>query len=85
MQALRLAWPRGQDLTKFDMWKSMSPSDLCTNNVPAISLEKYTEQSHIYFASGRAAVAQKLHPLKDHSSVRSHLVIGDLLAKKVGW
>ena len=36
-------------------------SDLCTKNVPATHLEQYLGQLNIYFADGRAAVAQQLH------------------------
>ena len=35
-----------------------NPSDLCTKNVPIALLEQYLGQMNIFFADGRAAVAQ---------------------------
>ena len=36
-----------------------NPSDLCTKNVLVTLLEQYFGQLNIYFADGRAAVAQQ--------------------------
>ena len=53
-----------------------NPSDLCTKNVPVTLLEQYLGQLNIYFADGRAAVAQQLHAL-----VITHPGGGALLSK----
>ena len=41
--------------------RSQNPSDLRTKNIPVALLEKYSGQLNIYFATGRAAVAQQRH------------------------
>ena len=40
-----------------------NPSDLCTKNVPVALLEQYLGQMNVYFAEGRADIAQQLHSL----------------------
>ena len=54
-----------------------NPSDLCTKNVPIGLLEQYLKQLNVYFAEGRAAVAQQLHALREKSLVRASLEVGD--------
>ena len=45
-----------------------NPSDLCTKNVPVGLLEQYMRQLNVYFAAGRAAVAQQLHAVRRHDA-----------------
>ena len=45
-----------------------NPSDLCTKNVPVGLLEQYMRQLNVYFAAGRAAVAQHLHTVRRHDA-----------------
>ena len=57
--------------------RPQNPSDLCTKNVPIGLLEQYLKQLNVYFAEGRAAVAQQLHALREKSLVRASLEVGD--------
>ena len=61
-----------------------NPSDLCTKNVPVAFLEQYLGQLNVYFEEGRAAVAQNLHALKEHSLVIAHPCVGVQLLGKIG-
>lgn len=59
-------------------------SDLCTKNVSVASMEQYLEQLGTRYKEGRAAIAQKLHALSQHSLVNAHFSVGGLLVEKTG-
>ena len=61
-----------------------NPSDLGTKNVPVALLEQYLGQLSVYFETGRAAVAQHLHALRENGLAGAHPADGDLLPGKVG-
>jgi hypothetical protein len=63
-----------------------NPSDLCTKNVPVGLLEQYMRQLNVYFAEGRAAVAQQLHAVRRHDAPVFAAPAADaLLAGVEGW
>ena len=59
-------------------------SDLCTKNIPAALIDQYLEQLNVYYAVGRATVAQQLHALGPLSPVIAHPSVGARLVGKIG-